>query len=86
MSQIYDKCLRQNIIYSAHNKETTTSTPKKEEDKMTYINEIMDMIDGREARKFWYETQLAMKLEGGEYDHAIDNEIWLGKYLRCLCD
>ncbi|HIW39923.1 MAG TPA: hypothetical protein IAA36_03065 [Candidatus Eubacterium pullicola] len=53
---------------------------------MTYINEIMDMIDGREARKFWYETQLAMKLEGGEYDHAIDNEIWLGKYLRCLCD
>ena len=53
---------------------------------MTYINEIMDMIDGREARKFWYETQLAMKLEGGEYDHAIDNEIRLGKYLRCLCD
>ncbi len=50
------------------------------------FNEIMDIIDGREARKFWYETQLAMKLEGGEYDTAIDDGIWLYKYLRCLCD
>ena len=50
------------------------------------FEEVMDIIDGREARKFWYETQLAMKLEGGEYDTAIDDGIWLYKYLRCLCD
>ncbi len=48
--------------------------------------EILDIIDGTEARKFWYLKQLTMKIEGGEYDHAIDNEIWLGKYLRGLCD
>ena len=53
---------------------------------MMNVNEIFDIIDGQEARRFWYEKQLSMKLEGGEYDPAIDNEIWLGKYLRCLCD
>ncbi|MEE1038390.1 MAG: hypothetical protein U0K95_04415 [Eubacterium sp.] len=53
---------------------------------MTYYNEIMDIMDGLEAREFWYKTQHTMKMEGGEYDHAIDNEFWLEKYLRGLCD
>lgn len=50
------------------------------------FEEIMDIIDGVEARNFWYEKQSQMKKEGGEYDHAIDNEIWLRKYLLGLID
>lgn len=53
---------------------------------MMYFNDIFEIMDGIEAREFWYEKQLSMKLEGGEYDHAIDNEFWLGKYLQGLCD
>lgn len=53
---------------------------------MFNMNEIFEIIDGAESRKYWYEKQLSMKIEGGEYDHAIDDELWLGKYLRCLCD
>ena len=45
------------------------------------VEEIMDIIDGREARAFWYEKQAQLRREGGEYDPAIDNEIWLRKYL-----
>lgn len=50
------------------------------------FEEIMDIIDGREARRFWYEKQAQMKKEGGEYDPAIDNDIWLRKYLLGLID
>ena len=50
------------------------------------FEEIMDIIDGREARRFWYEKQVQMKKEGGEYDPAIDNDIWLRKYLLGLID
>lgn len=50
------------------------------------FEEIMDIIDGVEARNFWYEKQSQMKKEGGEYDPAIDNEIWLRKYLLGLTD
>ena len=50
------------------------------------FEEIMDIIDGTEARSFWYEKQAQMKREGGEYDPAIDNEIWLRKYLLGLID
>lgn len=50
------------------------------------IGEIMEMIDGRAARNFWYEKQAEMRAEGGEYDPAIDNEVWLRRYLLCMCD
>lgn len=50
------------------------------------FEEIMDIIDGVEARNYWYEKQAQMKKEGGEYDHSIDNEIWLRKYLLGLID
>ena len=50
------------------------------------FEEIMDIIDGREARRVWYEKQVQMKKEGGEYDPAIDNDIWLRKYLLGLID
>lgn len=50
------------------------------------VKEIMEIMDGREARHFWYEKQAAMKAEGGEYDPAIDNEVWLRRYLMCMCD
>lgn len=50
------------------------------------LEEIMDIIDGREARQFWYEKQAQLRREGGEYDPAIDNEIWLRKYLLCRID
>lgn len=49
-------------------------------------SDILDIIDGQEARYYWYKKQLEMKLEGGEYDKAIDNTYWLKRYLRCLCD
>ena len=50
------------------------------------VQEIMEIMDGREARNFWYEKQAGMKAEGGEYDPAIDNEVWLRRYLLCMCD
>lgn len=48
----------------------------------TAVSEIIDIIDGREAREFWLAKQVEMKNEGGEYDPAIDDEIWLAGYLR----
>jgi hypothetical protein len=50
------------------------------------VGEIMEIMDGREARNFWYEKQAEMRAEGGEYDPAIDNEVWLRRYLLCMCD
>lgn len=50
------------------------------------VEEIMEIIDGREARNFWYEKQAQLRDEGGEYDSAIDNEVWLRRYLLCMCD
>lgn len=49
-------------------------------------NEIFDIMDGTEARKYWYNKQLGLKTEGGEYDPAIDNHNWLRMYLLGLCD
>ena len=50
------------------------------------FEEVMDIIDGREARKQWYRKQQEMKAEGGEYDPAIDDELWLRRYLRGMID
>ncbi|MEG0919329.1 MAG: hypothetical protein RR967_03180 [Anaerovoracaceae bacterium] len=50
------------------------------------FNEIFDIMDGREARKYWYEVQLQQKNEGGEYDPAIDNHSWVRQYLLGICD
>lgn len=50
------------------------------------FEEVMDIIDGREARKQWYRKQQEMKAEGGEYDPAIDDELWLRRYLHGMID
>ncbi|MDD6920321.1 MAG: hypothetical protein PUI85_03825 [Eubacteriales bacterium] len=51
-----------------------------------YYSDIINIIDGKEARRLWYNHQLSMKYEGGEYDPAIDDSFWLSKYLQCICD
>ncbi len=48
--------------------------------------EVMDIIDGREARKQWFDNQNKMRAEGGEYDPAIDDELWLRRYLLGMID
>lgn len=50
------------------------------------FREVIDIMDGVDARRFWYDVQIQMKGEGGDYDPAIDNEVWLRRYLLGFCD
>lgn len=50
------------------------------------FDEVMDIIDGREAREQWFRKQDQMRMEGGEYDPAIDDELWLRRYLLGMID
>ncbi len=53
---------------------------------MKNIRELIDIMDGYDARKYWYHKQLHMKLQGDKYDRAIDDAEWLQRYLYGLCD
>ncbi len=55
-------------------------------EKRDPVDEVMEIIDGREARRQWFEKQDRMRAEGGEYDPAIDDELWLRRYLLCMID
>lgn len=57
-----------------------------EREVLNMFNEIIDIIDGTEAREFWFEKQNELKEEGGEYDPAIDDEKWLAGYLAGIWD
>lgn len=61
-------------------------TIEKRERRKSMYEEVMDIMDGREARKQWYRKQAQMRAEGGEYDPAIDDELWLRRYLLGMID
>jgi len=51
---------------------------------MNTTNEVIEIMDGIEAREFWHEREREIKEKGEKYDFAIDDKIWLVGYLKGL--